>query len=202
MAAVTPNRRALLVPPFPPACRCGGCLLLRYYYMDCNEQRILVHRLNVISRTVKHFGLGRVYIVLVNGGGMSELQIVRDDRVNYRFATIDKAEQFTDSLLLRAEIPDNKLLRSRKAVLITEKSRGTYDLPSRINDYEDQTMLQQRADKRSEFPHGAEAVRHGRQGDTAAGVRTGKSHGTNVGATAFGSVVATHGERRGAVALV
>ena len=174
--------------------------------MEREGHALLLHRINMISRTVKHFGLGCVDMV-VNGRRLAELQIVKDGFVNYRFATIDSAERFTDSLLLCAEIPLEQSLRSRRAALMSAKhakksSDDFYELPSRMNDYENQEMLQQRTHQQSEFSDCAEEVRSSRPCDFGTGLRTGEPDGTHMGATAFGSVVATHGERHRAAAIV
>lgn len=174
--------------------------------MERNRQ-VLTHRINMIGRAAKHFGWGRVVITMNKGGNIDELHLCKGDRINYRFASIEEAEDFVDERMVAAEQAMPKPLRVRRATAIMnryakESGMTHYDLPSLINEYEEKKMLQQRTNQQSEFPHGAEAVRHGRQGDTAAGIRTGKSHGTHVGSKAFGSVVATHGERHRAAALV
>ena len=169
--------------------------------MNKSEHALLVHRLNVISRAVKHFEFGRVYIVIGNGGVLTEIQIVKDGNVNYRFGSIDKIERFVDTWLVSNEKPCDEILRLRKVSLIA-KSDNYHNLPSRMNNYEEKEMLQQRTDNGVELPCGAAQLRKSRQRDTAAGLRTGKPYGKNVGAKTIGSVVAAHGERHRATAIV
>ena len=171
------------------------------------DRQVLIHRINMIGRAAKHFGWERVVITMDKGGNIGELHLCKGDRINYRFASIEEAEDFVDERMIAEERSMPSPLHLRRATAIMnryakESGMTHYDLPSLINGYEEKKMLQQWTNQRSEFPHGVEAVRQGRQGDTAAGVRTGKSHGTHVGSKAFGSVVATHGERHRAAALV
>lgn len=173
-----------------------------------SAQQILLHRVDVAARTVKHFGLGGVNVVLSRAG--VEYQIVKDDRVNYRFGSIDELEAFTDKMLLTEEKRRRKplCLRLRKAALILNRQANdmgsdSYMLSSRMNNqYEEKKMLQLGAHHGAHVLDCAKKVRRGRQGDTSAGVRTRKSNGRNMGADAVIAVAPAHAKRHRAAAVV
>ena len=102
-----------------------------------NTQQVLIHRLNVCGRTVKHFGLGTLELKLGKGGVLNGICISKGCHTVKEFRTVEELERFTDGLILTEESArmHDPVLRCRKAnVLFGSAARvmqhAHYDVPS------------------------------------------------------------------------
>lgn len=103
-----------------------------------NTQQVLIHRLNVCGRTVKHFGLGTLELKLGKGGVLNDICIAKGWHTVKEFRTVEELERFTNGLILAEENTrmHDPVLRCRKAnVLLGSAARvmqhAYYDVPSR-----------------------------------------------------------------------
>lgn len=60
-----------------------------------NTQRVLIHRLNVCGRTVKHFSLGTLELKLGKGGMLNGIRIAKGCHTVKEFRTVEELERFT-----------------------------------------------------------------------------------------------------------
>ncbi len=105
-----------------------------------NTQQVLIHRLNVCGRTVRHFGFGTLELKLGKGGVLNGICIAKGCHTVKEFRTVEELERFTDGLILTDENArmHDPVLRCRKAnVLLGSVARvmkhAYYDVPSRAS---------------------------------------------------------------------
>lgn len=105
-----------------------------------NTRQVLIHRLNVCGRTVKHFGLGTLELKLGNGGVLNGICIAKGCHTVKEFRAVEELERFTDGLILAEENArmHDPVLRCRKANMLFRSAASVmqcehYDIPSRMS---------------------------------------------------------------------
>ena len=104
------------------------------------ECRELLHRIDVCSRAIRHFGIGKLHVRIDKVKLPCKIVRGDDERVLYSFSSLEECEEWCDYQMAQEwewRVSDPALRLRRRATLARDNARemkvAHYDIPSRMN---------------------------------------------------------------------